>query len=188
MASKQTLPIKDILAAIDMGAKDVWDELSDDEKKQVGFWLLNRYVSSVSGTREQQELAILKTNEYYNKNWNVLGTKHPSPQCAWLGWASRAARLGAAVRLGAGLAAGAGLAGGRPAGRALVLLRPGAQSAEHLLPERVVTCCPSGAGYRIGNGRTCCRPTCWPPVRSQQPLACACTLRQFCSNIRFPWI
>lgn len=80
MASKQTLPIKDILAAIDMGAKDVWDELSDDEKKQVGFWLLNRYVSSVSGTREQQELAILKTNEYYNKNWNVLGTKHPKLQ------------------------------------------------------------------------------------------------------------
>ena len=80
MASKQTLPIKDILAAIDMGAKDIWDELSDDEKKQVGFWLLNRYVSSVSGTREQQELAILKTNEYYNKNWNVIGTKHPKLQ------------------------------------------------------------------------------------------------------------
>ena len=29
------LPLKDILAAIDMGAKEVWDELSDDERKQV---------------------------------------------------------------------------------------------------------------------------------------------------------
>ena len=78
MADK--LPIKDILAAIDMGATDVWDELADDEKKQVSFWLLNRYVSSVSGNRDKQELAIFKTNEYYNKNWNVLGTKHPKLQ------------------------------------------------------------------------------------------------------------
>jgi hypothetical protein len=78
MANK--LPIKDILAAIDMGAKGVWDELADEEKKQVSFWLLNRYVSSVKGNREAQELAVFKTNEYYNKNWNVLGTKHPKLQ------------------------------------------------------------------------------------------------------------
>jgi len=80
MASKQTLPVKDILAAIDMGAKNVWDELSDEEKKQVNFWLLNRYVSSVSGDRDKQELAIFKTNEYYNKNWNEFGTRHPKLQ------------------------------------------------------------------------------------------------------------
>jgi hypothetical protein len=80
MASKQTLPVKDILAAIDMGAKSVWDELSDEEKKQVNFWLLNRYVSSVKGNRDAQELAVFKTNEYYNKNWNTLGTRHPKLQ------------------------------------------------------------------------------------------------------------
>ena len=71
------LPIKDVLAAIDMNAKDVWKELSDEERKQVSFWLLNRYISSVKGSRDKQELAIFKTNEYYNKNWNVLGTRHP---------------------------------------------------------------------------------------------------------------
>ena len=60
-----------------MGAKNVWDEITDDERKQVSFWLLNRYVSSVAGNREKQELALFKTNEYYNKNWNVLGgTNH----------------------------------------------------------------------------------------------------------------
>jgi hypothetical protein len=79
MASEK-LPVKDILAAIDMGAKEVWDELSDEQKKQVSFWLLNRYVSSVKGKRDNQELAVFKTNEYYNKNWNVLGTKHPKLQ------------------------------------------------------------------------------------------------------------
>ena len=73
------LPIKDILAAIDMGAKNVWDEISDDERKQVSFWLLNRYVSNVSGNREKQELAIFKTNEYYNKNYMEV-SKHPKLQ------------------------------------------------------------------------------------------------------------
>ena len=76
------LPVKDVLAAIDMGARNVYDELSDEEKKQVNFWLLNRYVSSVKGNREKQELAVFKTNEYYNKNWNELGTRHPKLQ--WL--------------------------------------------------------------------------------------------------------
>jgi hypothetical protein len=77
MAEK--LPIKDILAAIDMGAKSVWDELNDEEKKSVSFWLLNRYVSSVNGKREAQELAVFKTNEYYNKNYMEV-SKHPKLQ------------------------------------------------------------------------------------------------------------
>ena len=66
------LPIKDILAAVDMGALTVWDELSDEERKQVSFYLLNRYISSVKGDREKQELAVFKTNEYYNKGFFVL--------------------------------------------------------------------------------------------------------------------
>ena len=66
------LPLKDILAAVDMGAKEIWDQLSDDEKKQVSFYLLNRYVSSVKGSRDKQELAVFKTNEYYNKQFFVF--------------------------------------------------------------------------------------------------------------------
>ena len=66
------LPIKDILAAVDMGAMNIWDELSDEEKKQVSFYLLNRYVSSIKGNREKQELAVFKTNEYYNKHFFTL--------------------------------------------------------------------------------------------------------------------
>lgn len=73
------LPVKDILAAIDMGAKNIWDEISNDERKSVSFWLLNRYVSSVKGNREEQELAVFKTNEYYNKNYNMV-SKHPKLQ------------------------------------------------------------------------------------------------------------
>jgi hypothetical protein len=64
---QKKLPLKDVLAAIDLNAKNVWDELSDEERKQVSFYLLNRYVSSVKGQRDKAELAVFKTNEYYNK-------------------------------------------------------------------------------------------------------------------------
>ena len=64
------LPLKDILAAVDMGAKENWDQLSDDEKKQESNNLMNRYDSSVKGSRDKQELAVFKTNEYYNKQFS----------------------------------------------------------------------------------------------------------------------
>mgnify|MGYP001392991738 CR=1 FL=1 len=70
--AQQKFPIKDILAAIDMGAKEIWNELSEEEKKQVSFYLLNRYVSSQKGSRDSQELAVFKTNEYYNKHFFTL--------------------------------------------------------------------------------------------------------------------
>ena len=69
---QKKLPLKDVLAAIDLNAKNVWDELTDEERKQVSFYLLIRYVSSVKGTREKAELAVFKTNEYYNKGFFVL--------------------------------------------------------------------------------------------------------------------
>ena len=77
--AQQKLPTKDVLAAIDMGAKSVWDELDTEERKQVGFWLLNRYISSVKGSRDDQELAVFKTNEYYNKNYMDV-SKHQKLQ------------------------------------------------------------------------------------------------------------
>ena len=84
MAQKR-LPVKDVLAAIDMNAKSVWKELSDEERKTVSFWLLNRYVSAVKGSREKQELAIFKTNEYYNKHFNDIGVgkEHGHQQLMW---------------------------------------------------------------------------------------------------------
>jgi hypothetical protein len=74
------LVIKDILQQIDQGNDQWWDLLTDEEKKQISFWLLNRYVSSSNGSLEDVAMAVLMTNEYYNKNWNVLATKHPKLQ------------------------------------------------------------------------------------------------------------
>ena len=72
MASDK-LEIKEILSWIDNGERDIWNHLEDDHKKQISFWLLNRYVSVVQGSREKQELAVFKTNEYYNKHFNDIG-------------------------------------------------------------------------------------------------------------------
>lgn len=71
------LELKDILGALDLGAKEVWDELSDEQKKSVAFFLLNRYMSSVKSTnRDLQEHFVLATNEFFNKHFFTLG-KHP---------------------------------------------------------------------------------------------------------------
>lgn len=67
------IEIKEILSWIDNGETDIWNHLEDDHKKQISFWLLNRYVSVVQGSREKQELAVFKTNEYYNKYFNDIG-------------------------------------------------------------------------------------------------------------------
>ena len=80
MKPKRKLPLNEIFMAMDMDAKGAFDEWSDEERKELNFWLLNRYASSVAGSRDAKEWAVGSTNEYYNKNWNILGTRHPKLQ------------------------------------------------------------------------------------------------------------
>lgn len=63
------LSLKQILSLVDKGDRSAWDSFTDEERDSVNFWILNRYISSVSGSREKQENAIIKTNEIYNKNF-----------------------------------------------------------------------------------------------------------------------
>lgn len=71
------LELKTILAAIDLGSKESWDEFSDEEKKSVAFFLLNRYVSNVkTSNRDLAEHYLVLTNEFVNKNFYAL-SKHP---------------------------------------------------------------------------------------------------------------
>ena len=72
MASEK-LNLKQILGCVDMNYKGAWKEFSAEEKKSVGFWLLNRYVSNVGGNSAKKQLAVEKTNEYYNKHFNDIG-------------------------------------------------------------------------------------------------------------------
>lgn len=70
---------KDMIPAVDMGIKELWDAATEEGKKEIkgDFWNLNRYISSVkSSNRELQEHFVLTTNEFYNKNWANI-QKHP---------------------------------------------------------------------------------------------------------------
>jgi hypothetical protein len=81
----EKIAIKEILSWIDNGESDIWNHLEDDHKKQISFWLLNRYVSGINGSREKQELAVFKTNEYYNKHFNDIGVSKDNghPKLLW---------------------------------------------------------------------------------------------------------
>jgi len=79
VANKELDLFKELIPSIDMGIKELYDAASEDGKKDIkgDLWNLNRYISSVKGSFEKQALAVFKVNEYYNKNWNVLGgTNH----------------------------------------------------------------------------------------------------------------
>lgn len=75
MPNKELDLFKELIPSIDMGFKELYDAAGEDGKKDIklDLWNLNRYISSVKGSREEQELAVFKINEYYNRNWNVLG-------------------------------------------------------------------------------------------------------------------
>jgi len=77
---KTTLPLRDILAAIDLDGREAWDEFTDEEKKSVVFYTLNRYISSVKAKTEIQEHYVLVTNERFNKNMYTLLKE---PKLAW---------------------------------------------------------------------------------------------------------
>lgn len=71
--------LKEKIAAVDLGAKSLWDELDEANQKALKseLFILNRYISNVKGQpREIQEHFVLAVNEYFNKHWNTL-QKHP---------------------------------------------------------------------------------------------------------------
>ena len=73
---------KDMIPAVDMGIKELWDAATEEGRKEIkgDLWNLNRYISNVKGNnRELQEHFVLTVNQYYNKNWNDI-SKHPQLQ------------------------------------------------------------------------------------------------------------
>lgn len=74
----------DMIPAVDMGIKELWDAATEEGRKEIkgDLWNLNRYISSVkSSNPDLQEHYLLTVNEYFNKNWAEIA-KHPKLQ--WL--------------------------------------------------------------------------------------------------------
>ena len=84
MPNKHIDLFKEMIPALDGGMRELYDAAGEEGQKEIkgDLWNLNRYMSSVKGSREKQELAVFKTNEYYNKNWAILGNKEVKLQ--WL--------------------------------------------------------------------------------------------------------
>jgi len=73
---------KDMIPAVDMGLRELWDAATEEGQKEIkgDLWNLNRYISNVkSSDREIQEHFLLTVNEYYNKDWSAI-SKHPKLQ------------------------------------------------------------------------------------------------------------
>lgn len=83
--AQEKLTLKQILACVDLKYKNAWKEFTEQEKKSVNFWLLNRYVSSVSGNKNDQANAVLITNYVYNRNFNSisLNKENGHQELAW---------------------------------------------------------------------------------------------------------
>ena len=76
MSKQPGLKLNEILAAVDLNGKEVWDDLTEEQRKSVVFFTLNRYISNVQGSREDQEHFVLLGNERFNKNLFLLLNKH----------------------------------------------------------------------------------------------------------------
>lgn len=75
----EKIELKEKMAAVDMGARTMWDEMDDLQRKSLKqeYFILNRYISNVKGqTRDTQEHFVLTVNEYFNKYWYDL-QNHP---------------------------------------------------------------------------------------------------------------
>ena len=74
---KASVPLKDMLAAIDRNDFDFYSRLDKDQKKAFSPWLAMRYASSASGQAAYHYL--LMVNDIVNVDFSVL-KKHPELQ------------------------------------------------------------------------------------------------------------
>ena len=68
------LSIANEMAQFDSKNRQFFDELTDEERKKFSPFLMIRYGSSVSGSRDLQEFYLIATNERLNKRFFAVNT------------------------------------------------------------------------------------------------------------------
>jgi hypothetical protein len=74
-AKEKLLDIKDVLSNLDCNNYEYYNNLSDDEKKEISSFVLMRFLSSSSGNYPEHYL--LCVNDIVNYNFSILN-KHPN--------------------------------------------------------------------------------------------------------------
>ena len=69
------------MAQLDRKNRGFYDELTDEERKKFSNYLMIRWSSAVSGTRELQEYYVQSCNHYLNRDFFTVN-RHPKLQ--WL--------------------------------------------------------------------------------------------------------
>ena len=75
------LSIQNEMSCFDRKDRGFYDSLTDEERRKFSNYLMVRWGSSVSGSRELQEFYVIATNERLNRHFFSLG-QHPKLQ--WL--------------------------------------------------------------------------------------------------------
>jgi hypothetical protein len=75
------LTIQNEMREFDLKNRSFYDDLTDEERKKFSNYLMIRWGSSVTGSRELQEFYVIATNERLNKHFFAIN-RHPKLQ--WL--------------------------------------------------------------------------------------------------------
>jgi hypothetical protein len=75
------LSIQNEMACFDRKDRNFYDSLTDEERRKFSNYLMIRWGSSVTGSRELQEFYVIATNERLNRNFFAVN-QHPRLQ--WL--------------------------------------------------------------------------------------------------------
>ena len=77
----EKLSIQNEMAQLDRKNRRFYDELTDEERKKFSNYLMLRWGSAITGSRELQEYYVQSTNHYLNKHFFAIN-RHPRLQ--WL--------------------------------------------------------------------------------------------------------
>ena len=83
MTQRSKITLAEVLLAVDNDSKEVWEDLTDEQKKKdINLFTLNRYLSCITrGTAIEKGNFVMYCNELYNKHMYTIMKDHP--QLLW---------------------------------------------------------------------------------------------------------
>jgi hypothetical protein len=70
------LPIDQVLAAVDQRNGEYYNKLSDEDRKALSTYMIQRWASQVQGSRDVQEHYLITVNDLSNIDYNATRSTH----------------------------------------------------------------------------------------------------------------